>query len=269
MTYLFWQWAFAGSCALAAAVTLYSLGQLGLRLERRWRLLRATRQLRAPGPAPTRPFDPYGLDAVPWEWLRLGGAVGGVALVWALVGERQPYLAVLGLLGAYAPSVVRGYLLRRGQHQIEAQVRYFLRFLGNATTIYGGLWPALQALGQFGGRALVLTRLRVQLRTAFSAEEALARLAAELRSPTLHALTRRLNELAGGRETPEAALLDLLGQAERSMLQAAKEAIGGAPLRLLIPMLIFMVPPVLILALNPPVAKLLALIGGVGGNAGW
>jgi len=254
---------FAGNLALAAIVLLWSLAQALLTALRRLRLLRG-RTWKAPQTQAAQTFDPYGLDTVPWEGLRLVGAALGCGLAAALFWERQPALTVLGLLGGFVPSLLRTYLLRRAQQLQEAQVRHFLRFLRSGSTLYGGLMPALRAVARYG-QGLVQQRLQTHLRVALTADEALERLATDLRSPTLQALTKRLHEAHEGRARPEAVLNALLIQAEQDHLTAAKEQIGSAPFRLLIPMLILMVPPILILALYPPVARLIALITSTGG----
>lgn len=253
---------FAGSLALAAGLALYGSSQAFLAALRRLTLLRGVAV--AVTASVARAFDPYGLDRVPWEALRLVGAALGVGLAAALFWERNPVLALVGLLGGFVPSLLRNYLLRRAQQLQEAQVRHFLRFLRSSSTLYGGIMPALRAVARYG-QGVVLLRLQVQLRVALTADEALGRLAADLRSPTLQALTQRLSEAHDGRARPEDVLATLLTQAEQDALAAAKVAIGSAPMRLLIPMLILMVPPILILALYPPVARLLALLTTTGG----
>jgi len=213
-------------------------------------------------------FDPYGLDRAPWEALRLVGAGVGVGMAALLFWERSPYLAVLGLAGGYAPSMVRTYLLHRAKRSVDVEVRHFLRTLKGVAPAYGGLYPALKALsGTQGG--IIEERLQIYMRTGKNAIEMLAALAVDLHSQQLSVLATRLREAQEGLDRPGKVLEDTLQQLEREVFRAMKEAIGGAPIRLLIPMLTLMVPPVLVLVLYPPVARLIALISTGSGEPGW
>ncbi len=213
-------------------------------------------------------FDPYGLDHVPWEILRLASGGAGVGLAALLFWERSPYLAVLGVAGGYAPSMVRAYLLRRAQRRLDVQTRHFLRTLKGLVPAYGGLYPALRALSDVQG-GMVTERLESHMRTGKNGIEVLAALASDLRVEQLEILSNRLYEAQEGLGQPDEVLRDALERIEQQAFRATKEAIGGGPIRLLIPMLILMVPPVLILALYPPVARMMALIAGAGPGASW
>jgi hypothetical protein len=213
-------------------------------------------------------FDPYGLDHVPWEILRLASAGAGVGFAALLFWERSPYLAILGLAGGYVPSMVRAYLLRRAKRRVDVEVRHFLRTLKGLVPAYGGLYPALRAVSDVQG-GLVEERLKRHMRTGKNAIEILAALADDLRAEQLEILASRLQEAQEGLDQPDEVLRDALERIEQEVFRATKEAIGGAPIRLLIPMLILMVPPVLILALYPPVARMMALIAGAGPGVSW
>ena len=213
-------------------------------------------------------FDPHGLDRVPWEGVRVVAAGIGVVMAALLFWERNPYLSVLGLAGGYAPSMVRAYLLRRSRRRVAAQVRHFLRTLRGTVSAYGGLHPALTTL--VGVQKGVLgERLALHLKSGGEAVDVLRALAADLRSDPLTRLAERLVEAREGMDAPERVVEDVLEQMEREAYREAKEAVGSAPVRLLIPMLILMVPPVLVLTLYPPVARLLTLIAGAGEPPGW
>lgn len=215
-----------------------------------------------------RPFDPYGLDRVPWELIRLPAAAAGVALAALLFWERSPYLAVLGLAAGYVPSLVRLYLLRRAKRSVAIEVRHFLHTLKGLVPAYGGLYPALRAMSDVQG-GTVEERLKQHLNTRKNALEIMGALAEDLRSPPLETLAHRLLEAQEGLDQPGRVLADALERLEQETLRAAKEAIGGAPIRLLIPMLVLMVPPILVLALYPAVARLMALIAGTGPGVSW
>lgn len=215
-----------------------------------------------------RPFDPYGLDAAPWDALRLAGALAGAGLAALLFWERSPYLAALGLAGGYVPSLARAYLLRRRKERVDGEIRHLIRALGGSLRAYGGLSPALTAVAALMDNP-VGRRLAFHLGVGKSGQEALEALAADFRSERLAELARRLAEAGSGVRAPEQVLEEVVGRMERDSLARAREAIGAAPVRLLIPMLFFLLPPILILALNPPVARLMALLSGTGGAVGW
>ena len=228
---------------------------------RRWRVrLQAEKE---------RTFDPYGLDGVPWDGLRLLAALAGVGLSALLFWERSPYLAVLGLAAGYGPSLVRAYLLRRRREEVDARIRHLIQALGGILPAYGGLAPALWAVAALMDDP-VGRRLNTHLGAGKNGQEALEALAADFRSERLADLARRLADAAEGIRAPEQILAEVLEQMQRDRMARAREAIGGAPVRLLIPMLFLLVPPILILALYPPVARLIALVSGVGtGTVGW
>jgi len=216
-----------------------------------------------------RPFDPYGLDDVPWDGLRLLAALAGVGLAGLLFWERSPYLAVLGLAAGYGPSLVRAYLLRRRREETDARIRHLIQALGGILPAYGGLVPALWAVASLMDDP-VGRRLNAHLGAGKSGQEALEALAADFRSERLADLARALGEAGEGVQAPEQVLAEMLDRMQRDRLARAREAIGGAPVRLLIPMLFLLVPPILILALYPPVARLIALVSGAGtGTVGW
>ena len=213
-------------------------------------------------------FDPYGLDHVPWDVLRLGAALAGVGLAALLFWERGPYLAALGLGAGYIPSLVRVYLLRRRMAVVDGQVRHLIRALGSSLRPCGGLSPALVAIAPLMDNP-VGQRLAFHLGVK-SGQEALEALAADFRSERLAELARRLGEAGIGIRAPEEILQETMEAFQRDSLARAREAIGAAPIRLLIPMLFFLIPPILVLILYPPVARLIALISHAGsGGVGW
>lgn len=213
-------------------------------------------------------FDPYGVDHIPWDLIRLPAAALGVGLAALLFWERSPYMAVLGLAAGYVPSLVRVYLLRRAERRVATESRHFLHTLKGLVPAYGGFYPTLRAIADAQG-GIVEERLKQHLSTRKNALEIMVALAHDLRSPTLESLAERLQEAQEGLDQPASVLGDALVRIEQETLHAAKEAIGSAPIRLLIPMLILMVPPILVLALYPAVARLMALISGPGPGVGW
>ena len=224
--------------------------------------------LQPEGDGRQKAFDPYGVDHIPWDLIRLPAAALGVGLAALLLWERSPYMAVLGLAAGYVPSLVRLYLLRRAERRVAIESRHFLHTLKGLVPAYGGLYPALRAMADVQG-GIVEERLKQHLSTRKNALEIMTALAHDLRSPALESLAERLQEAQEGLARPTRVLEDALERIEQETLHAAKEAIGSAPIRLLIPMLVLMVPPILVLALYPAVARLIALIGGTGPGVTW
>ncbi len=206
-------------------------------------------------------FDPYGVAGVNWEMWRIAGAAVGYALAYAAVGN--PVVATFGLAGAFVPRLVEGFVVRRRRMEIAQQVREFIFLLRAALTMHGGLRPALEETAASLEGGIVKERLAYHLERARLAEEVMARMASDLRSKELKALVERVKAARQGGLGLEEAISMVAEELCREMVQEAEFAIREAPIRLLIPMLFLLLPPIFILALYPIVARLLALIGGV------
>ncbi len=200
------------------------------------------------------------------SWQRWAGQYSWRLLFW----ERSPYLALLGLAAGYVPSLVQAYLLRRRRERVDGEIRHLIRALGGALRAYGGLSPALHSIAALMGRTPVGRRLAFHLGVGKSGQEALEALAADFHSERLADLARHLADAGAGTRAPERILEEILDGMRRDSLARAREAIGAAPVRPLVPMLFLLLPPILVLALNPPVARLMALLGASrGGAIGW
>jgi hypothetical protein len=217
--------------------------------------------------------DLYGLRGIPWTLWRIAGALAGALLAYLLLAERNPILAVLGLAGAFAPRLIRAYLVRRHKVDIDRQVRDLIFLLRPALSLRGGLRPALEDAGGRLEPGVVRDRLQHHLERAFAIDPAsvIEGLARDIRSAELDNLLlgiRAANK--GGMGLGEAVIRAAEEGGER-IPEEARIAIEETPVRLLIPMLLLLVPPFLVLALYPLLARLLALlnapVGGIGG--GW
>lgn len=217
--------------------------------------------------------DLYGLRGIPWALWRIAGALAGALLAYLLLAERNPILAGLGLAGAFAPRLIRAYLVRRRKVDIDRQVRDLIFLLRPALSLRGGLRPALEDAGGRLEPGVVRDRLQHHLERAFAIDPAsvIEGLARDTRSVELDNLLlgiRAANK--GGMGFGEAVIRAAEEGGER-IREEARIAIEETPVRLLIPMLLLLVPPFLVLALYPLLARLLALlnapVGGIGG--GW
>lgn len=216
----------------------------------------------------TRPFDPFGLDHIPWEVMCLALAAAGVGLTAHLFWERNPYLAFSGLAAGCIPWLVRLCLLRRAQRRVTRSVRSFVRTLTALLPVYGSLYPVLRAMST-GEAGVAEQRLRQHLTTTKSAIDVVDALAADLRSPTLEALAQRLRWASQGVDESSGGLTDLLEDIEQETRRAAEQTVSRASVRLLIPMLITMVPPIVALVVYPAAGRLIPLIAELGPGLGW
>jgi hypothetical protein len=214
--------------------------------------------------------DLYGLQGVPWALWRIVGTAAGAALAYLLLAERNPILAVLGSAGAFAPRMLRAYLLRRRKADVDRQVRDFIFLLRPALALRGGLHPALEDVAGRLEEGVVRVRLLYHLERAFSVDPAVVieGLATDLRSQELDNLLLGITAARkGGMSFGEAVIRAADDAGERSR-EEARVAIEETPVRLLIPMLLLLVPPFLVLALYPLLARLLALLNAPAGSIG-
>jgi hypothetical protein len=214
--------------------------------------------------------DLYGLRRIPWTGWRIAGAAIGVALAYLLLAERSPFLSLLGLGGAFAPRLVRAYLVRRRQVDVDRQVRDFIFLLRPALALHGGLRPALEAVAARMEAGAIQLRLHHHLERAFSVDPAavIEGLAHDVRSAELDGLMLGITAAQKGGMGYGEAVIRAAQQASERIRAEARLAIEETPVRLLIPMLLLLVPPFLILSLYPLLARLLALLSAPAGSIG-
>ncbi len=217
--------------------------------------------------------DLYRLRGIPWTLWRIAGAASGVALAYLLLAERSPLLAVLGLGGAFAPRLIRAFLVRRRKVDVDRQVRDFIFLLRPALALHGGLRPALEDTAERLEPGVARDRLRHHLERSFAVDPAaiVEGLAADLRSAELDTLLLGITAARKGGLGFGEAVMGAAEEASERMGEQARIAIEETPMRLLIPMLLLLVPPFLILSLYPLLARLLALLSAPTGGAmsGW
>jgi hypothetical protein len=111
--------------------------------------------------------DLYGLRGISWTLWGIVGALTGVVLAYLLLGEHNAALALIGLVGAFAPSLVRAYLIRRHRARISRHVRAFISLLRRALSLGNGLRSALQDAVGLLELGVVRERLRHHLGRPF------------------------------------------------------------------------------------------------------
>jgi Flp pilus assembly protein TadB len=214
--------------------------------------------------------DLYGLRGVPWTLWRIAGAVVGTTLAYLLLAERNPLFAALGLAGAFAPHLLRAYLVRRRQVDVDRQVRDFIFLLRPALSVLGGLRPALEEVAARLEPSVVRERLCYHLERAFSVDPAsvVQDLAQDIRSEELENLLLGITAAQKGGMGYGEAVIRAAEEASERIREEARIAIEETPVRMIIPMLLLLVPPFLVLALYPLLARLLALLNAPAGSAG-
>jgi hypothetical protein len=191
-----------------------------------------------------------------------------MALAYLLMAERNPYLAVLGLGGAVAPRALRSFLVRRRRGHVDRQIRDMIFLLRPAIGVRGGLRPALEEVCERLPPGVVKDRLEHHLERTFSADpvEVIEALGADLRSQEMERLLLGMRAARKGGVSYIEATVIAAEEAKEHIVAEARLAIEETPVRLLVPMLILLVPPVLVLVLYPPVARLLATVAMPGAD---
>jgi len=261
-----WGIVLAGTAALGAgSLTVWILQTAG-DVARRYLRFRASpieslRALERPEEAFTE-SDLYGLRGIPWDLWRVVGALVGVVLTYLLLAERNPYLCVVGLGGAFVPRLVRSYLVRRRRGHVDRQIRDLIFLLRPALGVRGGLRPALEDVHGRLSPGVVKERLGYHLERSFAADpvEVIEALGADVRSSEMARLLLGIRAARKGGVSYGEAIVMAAEEAKERILEEARLAIEETPVRLLIPMLILLLPPILVLLLYPLVARLLALM---------
>ena len=88
--------------------------------------------------------DLYGLQGISWTLWGIVSALTGIVLTYVLLPEHNAVLALVGLVGAFTPRLVRAYLVRRRRARIDRHVREFTSLLNRALSLGNGSRPALR-----------------------------------------------------------------------------------------------------------------------------
>ncbi len=245
---------------------LHDLFQHGLRRRLTLAVLSATRsaqtgESRLPGEA-----ELHGLPRNLTLWM-IGAALAGLLVSGlALQGPARP----LGLVAGVVPIVWRRRRLAQARLQVRLQgaeliedVRLRLAFSGTLAAVLSSLADEPDRTGIVYDR-LRLHRDRLSLE---GPEEVLKRLAEELRSRELKMLLARVRASRLGGVSYAEALRVAADDVAGEIVRQIEADVEGAPLRLVFPMLVLLLPPVLALALYPPASLLLNALTGAGPGA--
>lgn len=267
-------WIPAVFLAVAAAALSYALLSTFddlMRLALGWRrrtalaLKRVARRFEPPKEMLLSEEELYGLPRSMVLWMLLAAGVG-VAFTWALFDGP---MEVLGVGAGIAPLMWRRRKLERAQQETRRQVAWLIEEIRLRLLFGGSLGPALILLPDQGPEGVVFERLRAYKDeiSLYGPEEVLEKLANELRSPELRLLLRRVRASRRGKVTYAEALKAAADEVARETYRRADLVVEAAPLQLLIPMLILLLPPILTLLLYPPVYGLIDTLTGAGAGA--
>lgn len=198
-------------------------------------------------------------------WMLLCATVGLLATM-ALIPEGPA--RSIGLVAGVLPLAWKRQRLGALRQEIRKEVADLLENIRLQMAFGGSLAGSLMALADGGGDGPVYRRLRVYRETLWlqGPEAALRKVADELESPELQMFLARLEMARHGRASYERVLEEAVNDAVHENRKSAEEEIEGAPLRLLLPMLFLLFPPVLVLVLYPPAYALIGQLAGAGSS---
>ncbi|MGC8946375.1 MAG: hypothetical protein ACP5N6_09490 [Anaerolineae bacterium] len=251
---------------------VYNLLNAGVELLGRATVSRARRALetimRRPGVLEQATLEkiagvPSNLDLAPWT---LVCALAGLVITMSLIPDGPA--RVMGILGGVLPPVWRRRKLSLLRQQIRKEVADLLENIRLQLAFGGSLAFALATLDD-AGNGVVYRRLQDhrEILSLQGPEAVLERLAGELDSPDLRMLVARLGMARHGRTSYEQVLADAVTEAVREHRRTVEIEVEGAPLRLMIPMLFLLFPPVLVMLLYPPAYALINQLAGAGSYA--
>ncbi len=205
----------------------------------------------------------YGLPRNLTLWMVVAALVGLLVSMLAMPGPAR----TLGLVAGIAPIVWRRRRITQARLQVRRQVAELIEDVRLRLAFSGSLGAVLHGIADEPERTgLVYDRLRLHRdRLALEGpEDVLRRLAEELRSRELKMLMARVRASRLGGVSYTEALRMAADDVAAEMVRQIEADVEGAPLRLVFPMLILLLPPVLALALYPPASLLLNALTGAG-----
>lgn len=195
-------------------------------------------------------------------WMILSGLVG-LSASWALVdGPVQ----VAGLAAAVAPLVWKHRRLAQARLDVRRQLAHLIEDMRLRLALNVSLGTVLHVVAAERRGGIVGERLWLHrhLITIAGPEALLERLARELRSAELQMLLRRLSAARQGGASYGEALRAAAAEVTAEVLRKAELEVEAAPLRLMFPMLVLLLPPILALLLYPPAYALIGSLAGAG-----
>lgn len=219
--------------------------------------------LRQEGPAATQLTEEvlFGIPPL-WPYMLTATVVGAGLGLLLLHGPFR----FGGTLAGVIPLLWKQNRIREGRQQLQREVADLVEtlrlYLAFAPTPGSALILAL-AEGREGILWERLRRRRDQIYLE-GPESVLRTVAAEVRSPELRRLLSRIHAASAGSgefaPALQAAAAELAAEIQRGM----EELVESAPTRLIMPIVVLLLAPLLVVVLNPPVQLFLDVLAGVG-----
>ncbi len=212
------------------------------------------------------------VDEIPWEmWRLVAGAAGVLALMLALWGTDNVYLAIFGCAAAYVPSFVRRQMQENARWRMRLEVRDFVAELRLALALNVTVSQALEHVAQRSRGVPTPFAERVQHHVERTLrmdgpEKTLEALAEEFDSEDLRRLLVLLRAAMRGGMSLAEALSESADSIAQNILASAELSIEEMPTRLILPMLFALFPTIMVLALIPAVSLLITSLSGVPGT---
>ena len=259
-----WLWLPAGLSALGVGLLTLGVGNwlldlwTGVSRRRLWRPLATT------GASADKPLSPEELFDIPplLPWMALG-SLGGLLISSTLL---QGALRGSGLLGGLIPLLWKQQRIRVGRQQIRREIadlvdtlRLYLAFAATPGT-------ALVLAIDENEVGLLWQRLRRHRDSVYvqGPEVVLADVATELDSADLRHLLARVRAARAGSTGLAEVLQAVAVEMTAELHQELGEQVEAAPTRLIVPLLAALLPPLLVLVLNPALQAFLDTLAGVG-----
>jgi tight adherence protein C len=192
------------------------------------------------------------------------GVVLGVALGAAIAGVPAALLdaAVFGVVGAQGPEWILRARTRRRCDQIRAALPNTLDLLAVSVEAGLGLDAAIVKLTEVrrGPLADELGLMLGEIRVGESRQEALRRLAERVGIPELRAFARAVSRSEQLGLSVAATLRLQAGEGRLRRQAAAEERAGKAPVKMLVPTVLFIFPAMFVVVLGPAVLQITHLL---------
>jgi hypothetical protein len=192
-----------------------------------------------------------------------GATLVGLWFGWMLFTGPTRFL---GGLAGILPLLWKRQRIRSGRQEIRQEVFDLVETLRLYVTFAQTPGAALLLAIDEMREGILWSHLRRQRDTIIIAgpEEALAHVAGELQSPALKHFLSRIRAAQAGSGGISVALRSAAEEVRGDLHRELEELVEGAPTRFLIPMLVFLLPPLLAIVLGPPVQAFLDSLAGVG-----
>jgi hypothetical protein len=185
----------------------------------------------------------------------------GVAASWTVLNGPMRFV---GALAGIAPVLWKRRWLDNARQEARGQMADLITEMRLRLVFSGSLGAALRELAAEDREGIVWERLQAHrdLLTVSGPEAALEAMVNEFRDAAreLNMLLRRLRSARQGGGSYAVALQKASEEAMEEIYRRAQMEVEGAPVRVLLPMLLFLFSPILVLVAYPMLAELMSSI---------